>query len=124
MDVSRLGVESELQLLPYTTATVRPDLSRVFDLHHSHSNARSKPHLRPMPQLTATPDQIFSFFFLHLSFRAADVAYEGSQARVKLELQLLAYTTAAVMPDLSRVFDLYHSSRQRQILHPLIKARD
>ena len=25
-------------------------------LHHSHSNARSKPHLRPTPQLTATPD--------------------------------------------------------------------
>ena len=25
-------------------------------LHHSHSNARSKPHLRPTPQITATPD--------------------------------------------------------------------
>ena len=25
-------------------------------LHHSHSNARSEPPLRPMPQLTATPD--------------------------------------------------------------------
>ena len=25
-------------------------------LHHSHSNARSKPCLRPPPQLTATPD--------------------------------------------------------------------
>ena len=25
-------------------------------LHQSHSNARSKPHLRPTPQLTATPD--------------------------------------------------------------------
>ena len=25
-------------------------------LHHSHSNARSKPHLRPTPQLTATLD--------------------------------------------------------------------
>ena len=25
-------------------------------LHHSHSNAGSKPHLRPIPQLTATPD--------------------------------------------------------------------
>ena len=24
--------------------------------HHSHSNARSKPHLRLMPQLTSTPD--------------------------------------------------------------------
>ena len=25
-------------------------------LHHSHSNARSQPCLRPTPQLTATPD--------------------------------------------------------------------
>ena len=25
-------------------------------LHHSHSNTGSKPHLRPTPQLTATPD--------------------------------------------------------------------
>ena len=29
-----LGVELELQLLAYTTATT-PDLSQVFDLHHS-----------------------------------------------------------------------------------------
>ena len=26
------------------------------DLHHSHSNARSKPPLRPIPQLTAALD--------------------------------------------------------------------
>ena len=25
-------------------------------LHHSHSNTRSEPHLRPIPQLTAMPD--------------------------------------------------------------------
>ena len=25
-------------------------------LRHSYSNARSEPHLRPTPQLTATPD--------------------------------------------------------------------
>ena len=25
-------------------------------LYHSHSNARFKPHLRPTPQLTVTPD--------------------------------------------------------------------
>ena len=25
-------------------------------LHHSHSNAGSKPHLRPTPQLKASPD--------------------------------------------------------------------
>ena len=36
----------------------------------------------------------------------------------KLELQLLAYTTATAMPDLSRIYDLHHSSWQRQIFNP------
>ena len=39
MEVSRLGVESELQLSAYATAT--PDMSHVCDLHHSSSNTRS-----------------------------------------------------------------------------------
>ena len=43
---------------------------------------------------------------------------------VELELQLLAYTIATVMWDLSHVCDLHHSSRQRQILNPLSEARD
>ena len=43
---------------------------------------------------------------------------------VKLELQLLVYTTATATPDLSRVFDLNHSSWQHLILNPLSKARD
>ena len=38
IEVSRLGFESELQLLTYATA------------------ARSEPHLHPTPQLTATLD--------------------------------------------------------------------
>ena len=35
MEVPRLGVKSELQLLVYTTATVTPDLSHVCKVHHS-----------------------------------------------------------------------------------------
>ena len=35
MEVSRLEVESELQLLAYTTATATPDPSHVCDVHHS-----------------------------------------------------------------------------------------
>ena len=31
----QLGVELELQLLAYATATTRPDPSRLFDLHQS-----------------------------------------------------------------------------------------
>ena len=43
---------------------------------------------------------------------------------VKLELQLLAYTTVIAMQDPSHVCDLHHSSWQCQILKPLSKARD
>ena len=35
MEVSKLGVESELQLPAYTIVTATPDPSRVCDLHHS-----------------------------------------------------------------------------------------
>ena len=35
MEVPRLGVESELQLLAYSTATAMQDLSRIYDIHHS-----------------------------------------------------------------------------------------
>ena len=35
MEIPRLGVKSELQLLAYTTATATPDLSIIYDLHHS-----------------------------------------------------------------------------------------
>ena len=35
MEVPRLRVESELQLLAYTTATATPDLSHICNLHHS-----------------------------------------------------------------------------------------
>ena len=34
MEVSRLGVESELQLPAYTTATAMQDPSRICELHH------------------------------------------------------------------------------------------
>ena len=40
MAVPRLGVESELQLLAYTTATATQDLSHVCDLYHSSRQCR------------------------------------------------------------------------------------
>ena len=52
------------------------------------------------------------------------MACGGSRLGVSLELQLLAYATATVTSDPSRGCDLHHSSRQRQILNPLIEARD
>ena len=35
MEIPRLGVDSELQLPAYTTATATLDLSSVYVLHHS-----------------------------------------------------------------------------------------
>ena len=43
---------------------------------------------------------------------------------MEVELQLLAYTTATAMRDLSRVCDLHYSSQQHWILNLLSKARD
>ena len=43
---------------------------------------------------------------------------------VQLELQLPAYAIATATPDPCRVCYLYHSSRQHQILKPLMEARD
>ena len=43
---------------------------------------------------------------------------------VEWELELPAYTTATAMPDPSCICDLNHSSWQRQILNPLIEAKD
>ena len=68
--------------------------------------------------MTGTP------FFYCSFFRATPTTYEGSRTRVKWELQTLAYTTATAKQDPRRVFDLHHSSRQRQILNPLSEARD
>ena len=54
MELLRLGVKSELQLLAYARATATLDLSRVCDLHHSSwqhwilnplSKARDRTHV-------------------------------------------------------------------------------
>ena len=44
MEVPRLGVQLELQLLAYTTATEMWDLSLIFDLHQSSRQRRSLTH--------------------------------------------------------------------------------
>ena len=63
----------------------------------------------------------FSFlpsFFSFLHFRAAPVAYGGSQPRGQIG------ATAIAMPDLKLVYGLHHSSLQGQIPDPLSKGRD
>ena len=41
MEVPRLGVKSELQLLAYATATAIPDPRHICNLHTAHSNTGS-----------------------------------------------------------------------------------
>ena len=48
MEGPRLGVELELELLAYTTATTMQDRSHVCDLHHS-----SQQHWIPDPLIEA-----------------------------------------------------------------------
>ena len=45
MEVPRLGVQMELQLLAYTTATATQNLSCVCDLHHSSQQCWILNHL-------------------------------------------------------------------------------
>ena len=61
-----------------------------------------------------------AFFFLGLHLWHMKVPRPG----VKSELQLLAFTTATATWDLNGVGNLYHSSRQHRIPHPVSEARD
>ena len=63
---------------------------------------------------------VFVFYFLGLYTQHMEFPKLG----VKSELQLLPYTIATAMPDLSFVCNPQHSSWQRRILNQLSKARD
>ena len=63
--------------------------------------------------------------FYFIAFLGPHVQHmEVPRLEVEWELQLLAYTTATAMPDPSHVCNLHHSSWQRWILNPLIRAID
>ena len=67
----------------------------------------------------------FNFFcFLLYFFRVVPAAYGSSQVRVRLKVQLLAYTIPTAMQDSSHVCDLQHTSWQPWVLNPLSEARD
>ena len=64
--------------------------------------------------------EFYFLVFLGLHSQHMEVPGLGVQS----ELQLPAYATATATPDLSCVCDLHHSSRQHQIVNPLIEAKD
>ena len=65
-----------------------------------------------------------SFFFFLVFLGLHPQQMEVPRLGVKLKLQLLAYTTATAIPDLSCVCNLCHSSQQHQVLNSLSEARD
>ena len=66
---------------------------------------------------------ILFYFFFFVFFRAAPMAYGGSQAKDLIRALAAAYTTGTATQDPSHICDLHHSSRQCRILNPLSKAR-
>ena len=66
----------------------------------------------------------FSFIYLFILLEPHLHHLEDPRLGVESDLQVLAYTTATAMPDLSHVFNLYHSSQQRRILNLLSEAGD
>ena len=91
MEIPRLGVETELQLL--ATATVMPDPSRVCDLHHSSwqcwtPDPLNKPRDRTASSwvlvrlISAVPQQELQgkyFYFFVCLFTAALTVYVNSK---------------------------------------------
>ena len=67
---------------------------------------------------------IHSFVYSFILFRATPMHMEVSRLGVKLELQLLACTTATAMPDPNYICDLYHILQQCWILNSLSEAGD
>ena len=75
-----------------------------------------------LPLINLTWDLSIFFFFCFSGPHSEHM--EVPRLGVQLELQLAAYATATATQDLSCACDLHHSSKQRQILNPLSKARD
>ena len=69
---------------------------------------------------------VFFFFLVFVLLGLHPLHVEVPRLGVELELQLLAFTTAAATAtsDTSCICHLYHSSWQCWILNPMSKARD
>ena len=84
MDVPRLGVESELQLLAYTTATATatPDLSHICELHHSSRQCRILNPLSEAGDQTRILVDTGQIHFLCTTMGTSEVAWVLSMCQV------------------------------------------
>ena len=78
--------------------------------------------ISPVYSFSSLSLSLFFFFPCFLGPHPQHV--EIPRLGIQSELQLLAYTIATAMPDLSPVCNLHHSSGQCWILNPLSKAGD
>ena len=106
-------------LMPFSTVMDQVDPFAIL-----HSRVPSSYSLCTMPLHMKNLRIIFSFFLPLLLLGPHLQHMEVPRLGVKSELQLPAYVIATAMPDLSRIWDLHHSSQQYRILNPLSKARD
>ena len=74
MEVSRLGVESEPQLLAYTTAIATPGLSCIFDLQYS---SQQRQILNPLSEARDRTQILMDASWVHKSLSHNGNAYLG-----------------------------------------------
>ena len=113
MVVPRLEVESELQLLAYTTATTTRDLSHVCDLHYSSwpcwiLNPWERPGIGPVSS------------WMLVRFVSAEPRQEHLKMHLLNQIALINILTET--PSLSRALEIKaercHSHRGLKILYP------
>uniref|UniRef100_A0A8D0JVQ3 Uncharacterized protein n=1 Tax=Sus scrofa TaxID=9823 RepID=A0A8D0JVQ3_PIG len=120
---------SALSSRPCAEPRSPPSVSSVSPAPDAQSLCRYHPterpgHLSDTASVPAKRRSHLSCFFFFFLFRATPWHMEVPRLGVKLELQLLAYTTPTATRDPSRVRDPHHSSRQHWILNALSEARD
>ena len=135
MEVPRLGVQSELQLLAYTTATGTRDRSHVCDLHHSSwqhwflnplSEAWNQTHiLMDTSQvhyhwaITGTPLKILKVFFWSPN---AFIVYRTMKDQAPLSHPVSSFTTVSFGPQaLDTLKSLQVLSKAMSIVEELIR---
>ena len=143
MEVPRLGVELGCICWPTPQPQQRciQDMSVTYPVAHSSTGFLThwvRPGIKPASSLilvgfvSTAPQWELFFFFFNLKNVFKFFCFLGPHPQhmevprlgVESELQLLAYTMATAMPDPSHICDLHHSSWQRQVLNPLIEAKD
>ena len=87
MKVSGLGVESELQLPTYTTATATLDPSHVVDIHHSSWQPWI---LNPLSEATDGTHILMGTSWVHFRFAALGTPTAGYSMRITDAVMTLA----------------------------------